>query len=156
MAAPHVAGAAALYRAMYPNANPAQVRRALIAAGKLDWRTSTDPDHNPERAVWVGDFRRLPDFTISTADMGVVSAGGALNVSVDVSRIGGFDGPVTFSLGDGPGGFSAQTVMTSGRTATLHVDVAPRVEPGIYGLTIVGVGMDVEHRVTIDIVVKRR
>ena len=57
MATPHVAGAAALYRAMYPNAKPAQVRRALIAGGRLDWRTSTDPDDNPERAVWVGDFR---------------------------------------------------------------------------------------------------
>jgi subtilisin family serine protease len=60
MATPHVAGAAALYRVMYPNAKPAQVRRALIAAGKLDWRTGTDPDHNPERALWVGGFLRPP------------------------------------------------------------------------------------------------
>jgi subtilisin family serine protease len=58
MATPHVAGAAALYRAMYPNAKPAQVKRALIAVGKLDWRIGTDPDHHPERAVWVGNFRR--------------------------------------------------------------------------------------------------
>jgi subtilisin family serine protease len=57
MATPHVTGAAALYRAMHPSANPAQVRRALIAAGRLDWRTRTDPDRNPERAVWVGAFR---------------------------------------------------------------------------------------------------
>jgi subtilisin family serine protease len=155
MATPHVAGAAALYRAMYPNAKPAQVRRALMASGKLDWRTGTDPDHNPERAVWVGDFRRPPDFTVSTADMGVVGVGGAINVAVDISRIGGFDGPLTVSLGDPPGGFSAQNVVASGWTAVLHVQVAQRVDPGTYELTIVAVAMDVEHRVTLDIVVKR-
>jgi subtilisin family serine protease len=60
MATPHVAGAAALYRAMYPSAKPAQVRRALIAVGKLDWRTGTDPDRNPEPALWVGGFLRPP------------------------------------------------------------------------------------------------
>jgi subtilisin family serine protease len=60
MATPHVSGAAALYRAMYPSAKPAQVRHALILAGKLDWRIGTDPDQDPERAVWVGDFRRPP------------------------------------------------------------------------------------------------
>jgi subtilisin family serine protease len=156
MATPHVSGAAALYRAMYPNAKPAQVRHALMAAGKLDWRTATDPDHNPERAVWVGDFRRPPDFTVSTADIGLVGAGGAINVAVDISRIGGFDGPVTLALGDPPGGFSAQSVVASGRAAVLHVEVAARVEPGTYEVTIIGVGMDVEHRVKLEIVIKRR
>jgi subtilisin family serine protease len=60
MATPHVAGAVALYRAMYPNAKPAQVKKALQASGKLDWRTKTDPDRDHERSVWVGDFRRPP------------------------------------------------------------------------------------------------
>jgi subtilisin len=156
MATPHVAGAVALYRAMYPSAKPAQVKRALIAVGKLDWRTGTDPDHNPEPAVWVGNFHRPPDFTISTADMGVAGPGGALNVSVDISRTGGFDGPVSLSLDDSSRGFSARNVVASGRSATLRVEVGTRVDPRTYTLTIVGVSMDVEHRVTIDIVVKRR
>jgi subtilisin family serine protease len=49
MAAPHVAGAAALYLAQYPTASPARVRRALILLGVLDWKTSTDRDvtHEP-------------------------------------------------------------------------------------------------------------
>lgn len=156
MATPHVSGAAALYHAMYPNAKPAQVKRALQAVGKLDWRTGTDPDRDPEPAVWVGDFRRPPDFTISAADMGVAGPGGALIVSVDISRIGGFDGPVTLSLENPSRGLSAQSVIASGRSATLRVEVGLRVEPGTYELTILGVGMDVEHRVTVEFVVKRR
>ena len=155
MATPHVSGAAALYRAMYPNARPAQVRHALIAAGKLDWRIGTDPDHNPEHALWVGDFRRPPDFTVSTAEMGVVAAGATTDVAVDIdiSRIGGFDGPVALALEDAPAGFSAQSVVTSGGSAVLHVEVGPRVARGTYKVTIVGGAMDVEHRVTIEIVV---
>ncbi|MEA2675871.1 MAG: in [Chloroflexota bacterium] len=156
MATPHVTGAAALYRAMYPNAKPAQVRRALIAVGTLDWRTATDPDHNPERAVWVGDFRRPPDFGLSTVDMGVVSPGGALNVAVQVSRVGGFDGPVTFKLDDAPDGFSADDAVASDRSSVVHIEVASRTEPGTYQLTIAGTGLDVEHQVNLEIVVKRR
>jgi subtilisin family serine protease len=156
MATPHVAGAAALYRAMYPSAKPAQVKRALQAVGKLDWQTGTDPDRNPERAVWVGDFRRPPDFTISTADMGVAGPGRALNVTIGISRIGGFDEPVTLSLEDSPRGLTAESVVASGRSATLRVQVSARVKPGTYELTILGVAMDVEHRLTLELVVKRR
>jgi subtilisin family serine protease len=156
MATPHVTGAVALYRAMYPNAKPAQVKRALQAVGKLDWRTGTDPDHDPERAVWVGDFRRPPDFSISTVDMGVVSAGGTLNVAVTVSRIGGFVGPVTFQLGDAPGGFSADNAVAGDRSTVLHINVSARTDPGTYEVTIVGTGMDVEHTMKLEVVVKRR
>ncbi|MEP7159058.1 MAG: S8 family serine peptidase, partial [Chloroflexota bacterium] len=66
MAAPHVAGAAAIYRAMYPRAKPSQVKLALIAAGRYDWRVATDPDRKShEPSVWVGQFRRMPDFALT-------------------------------------------------------------------------------------------
>ncbi len=63
MASPHVAGAAAVYRAMYPRATPGQVRLALQAVGTRDWRTSTDHDAIHEKAVWIGKFRTMPDFS---------------------------------------------------------------------------------------------
>ncbi|MEU7531509.1 S8 family peptidase [Saccharothrix sp. NPDC042600] len=44
MASPHVAGAAALYKATHPTASPAAVKSALQAAGTSNWTTSTDPD----------------------------------------------------------------------------------------------------------------
>jgi subtilisin len=48
MAAPHVTGAAALYRAQNPGASSTQVRAALIASGTFDWNNSDDPDGLPE------------------------------------------------------------------------------------------------------------
>ena len=56
MAAPHVAGAAALYKSTHPAATPAQVKAALIANGTLDWNTSTDPDGVPEPLLNVSGF----------------------------------------------------------------------------------------------------
>jgi subtilisin len=44
MASPHVAGAAALYRADFPGTTPAQVESALKSGGNLGWSTSGDPD----------------------------------------------------------------------------------------------------------------
>ena len=81
MAAPHVAGAAALYKSSRPLATPAQVRAALRAAGTLDWNTATDPDsvHEPlldvSRLVALGDF--TVDATPGTSRSALVGAAGA-------------------------------------------------------------------------------
>lgn len=54
MASPHVAGAAALYRASHADADPAEVRQALIEAGTYDW--TGDPDGVQEPLVNVAGF----------------------------------------------------------------------------------------------------
>lgn len=56
MASPHVAGAAALYKASNPGATPAQVKTAIQNAGNLNWNTATDPDGNPEKLLNVDAF----------------------------------------------------------------------------------------------------
>jgi subtilisin len=56
MASPHVAGAAALYKASHPQASPSQVKRALQRAGSLNWNDIDDPDGIKERLVNVGAF----------------------------------------------------------------------------------------------------
>jgi subtilisin len=57
MASPHVAGAAALYKAANPSAGPTQVRSALQSAGNLGWTwPSEDGDGTQERLLNVGGF----------------------------------------------------------------------------------------------------
>jgi hypothetical protein len=156
MATPHVTGAAAIYRAMYPRATPGQVRLALQAAGTLDWRTGTDPDNHPERALWVGDFRRAPDFRVDAPAAAAISAGGQLTIPVRLSRVGGFDGPVILALADPPAGFSAAPLDVAGRTGSVVIDVARRTRAGTYVITLVARGLDVEHPLTVQVDVRRR
>lgn len=56
MAAPHVAGGAALYKALNPTATPAQVKAALINSGTLDWNNSDDKDSTKERLLNVTGY----------------------------------------------------------------------------------------------------
>ena len=55
-AAPHVAGAAALFLARHPGTSPAGVREALVAAGRGDWDDHGDPDGHKEPLVNVEAF----------------------------------------------------------------------------------------------------
>ena len=55
-AAPHVAGAAALWISKHRGATPAEVRRALIAAGNYDWDNRDDPDGIKEPLLDVSSF----------------------------------------------------------------------------------------------------
>ncbi len=56
MASPHVAGAAALYKANNPGASPAAVKSALQNAGTLDWNNADDGDNTKERLLDVSAF----------------------------------------------------------------------------------------------------
>ncbi|MFC3890134.1 S8 family peptidase [Lentzea rhizosphaerae] len=56
MASPHVAGAAALYKATHPSASPSAVKSALQAAGTSNWNSSTDPDGTHEPLLNVASF----------------------------------------------------------------------------------------------------
>lgn len=146
MASPHVAGAAAVYRAMYPQATPGQVRMALQAVGTRDWRTATDPDRQPEMAVWIGSFRTIPDYTTSTAaHAGRLTAGAKLGMTVAVDRIGGFVDPVSIELVDPPVGISAVPVTTTGASATLELRAARGLALGRYLLVLHSVSGDVER-----------
>ncbi len=56
MAAPHVAGGAALYAATHPSATPDQVKAALRSAGNLNWDASDDPDGTKEPLLDVRGY----------------------------------------------------------------------------------------------------
>jgi len=60
MAAPHVAGAAALYKSTNPSANPAQVKDAMVQAGDTWWdnqpNNDGDPDNYQEKLLDISGF----------------------------------------------------------------------------------------------------
>jgi subtilisin len=56
MASPHVAGAAALYKASHPGASPAQVRSALRSAANFNWNNADDHDGIKEPLLNVDAF----------------------------------------------------------------------------------------------------
>lgn len=53
-AAPHVAGAAALYVSQHPNAHPHQVRNALVQAARTN--VQRVPGGTTNKSLWVADF----------------------------------------------------------------------------------------------------
>jgi subtilisin len=56
MASPHVAGAAALFKVINPNATAAQVRAGLRSAGNFNWSNADDPDGVKEPLLNVNIF----------------------------------------------------------------------------------------------------
>jgi subtilisin family serine protease len=155
MATPHVTGAVAVYRAMYPRANPQQVRMALQAVGRTDWRVKTDPDRIHEKAVWMGTFRTMPDFAPSTgAGSGRVAAGGVLTLTVALARVGGFTDPVSVELVNVPDGFSATSVTSSDASATLRLKVNRAAAVGRYYLILRSASGDVEHASAVQVLVE--
>jgi subtilisin family serine protease len=157
MAAPHVAGAAAIYRAMFPRAKPSQVKLALVAAGRYDWRTGTDPDKTHEPSVWVGQFRRVPDFALSVEPQVVsVARGGRVEVTVSLDRRGGFKAPITLNLARRQTGFAGRPVLTPRSTTSFYVSVDGSLRPGTYVVTLVGRSGDIAQQVTFEVNVRRR
>jgi subtilisin len=154
MAAPHVTGAVAVYRAMNPRATPQQVRMALEAAGRMDWRTASYPNAGPPpKAVWVGSFRSLPDFVLRATVHGAARAGGTLALNVSVTRSGGFSGPVEVTLVDGVQHLWADSASVA-RTGTLLLHVGRRVRAGTYDLTLQAAGGGITHTTTVAVSIR--
>jgi hypothetical protein len=128
---------------------------ALEAVGTLDWRTNTDPDSTHEKAVWIGAFRAMPDFSLSaTSNTGTAAPGSTIPVNVSLLRVGGFDEAVTVSLDNAPAGMSATSIVTKGASATLSVRVGANTRNGVYSVDVVAAAQDVVHSQTLTLVVR--
>lgn len=82
MASPHVAGAAALYKARNPGASPADVQSAIAAAGNLRWSNADDRDTTQEPLLDVHDAALFGAPTIPVAP---VAADDAAATAVDTA-----------------------------------------------------------------------
>jgi subtilisin family serine protease len=153
MATPHVTGAVAVYRAMFPRATPQQVKLALQAVGTRDWNTRSDPDQDHEKAVWIGEFRTMPDFTVAASTATVVRAGQSADVALTVTRVGGFTDPVSVEVVSASEGLSATTVTSSDAATSVQLSASYAVAPGDYYLALRSTSGDVEHTFVVTVTV---
>lgn len=145
MAAPHVAGAAALYLASRPGAPPAEVRWALRALGNLDWKTSTDPDGRPDVLLDLRRLAPLADFapaaTLPAAGLVANEAGATWTIPLAMNRAATFIEPISLAIvrAEAPldVALTGPTALSgSAGSSTLTVTVPPATPSGTYDIVV--------------------
>jgi hypothetical protein len=154
MAAPHVAGAAALWLASRPGATPAQAKAALLKATTLDWRWSTDPDGTPDPLLDVSRLVAAGDYNVESGrPSGWVNAKGATkSVALKVIRAEDFADAVTLTpVADAPLTATVPDPVNSPGDAvtSLVITVPAKTPSGSYKVTVVAGDGDRERTVTV-------
>jgi subtilisin family serine protease/subtilisin-like proprotein convertase family protein len=144
MAAPHVAGAAALVLAANPTFTPQQVRDKLVndaVTGMV-----TDPGAgSPNKLLNVSNIAPPGrDFSVAvSATAASVNPGGSTTATVSTATTAGAPHPVTLSVTGLPSGatvsFSPSSV-TSGGSATVTLSATAATAAGTYLVLITGTG----------------
>ncbi|HEY4634199.1 MAG TPA: S8 family serine peptidase [Candidatus Limnocylindrales bacterium] len=143
MAAPAVAGAAALYKASRPLATPGEVKASLQYLGNLNWKTSTDPDSRHEKLLGVERLGNLGSFALRDPATGgpFGEVGGTKEVPISITRSTTFFEAVRLSVSNVPSGWSAtlNATILVGWTATgtkLRVTVPRNTRAGTYTIRV--------------------
>ena len=148
MAAPHVAGVAALYLEATPSATPAAVAQALkdnATPNKITSAGTGSPNlllHSlfgappPPPPPPSSDF----SLSVSPSSVSVRRSGGTATYTVTITRTGGFAGAVSLSASGQPAGSttSFSPNPSSGTSAAMTITVASGTVKSSYPLTITG------------------
>jgi subtilisin len=142
MAAPHVAGAAALLKSNRPGLTPAEVRQALQYLGSTNWRTSTDPDSVHEKLLDVSRIGPRGDFSVAVGPTVILGeAGGVATFPVSITRTSTSFERIRLSATGLPAGATASfsTISSFGfgpASSTLTVTIPLGIATGSYPITI--------------------
>ncbi|GIG65195.1 S8 family serine peptidase [Phytomonospora endophytica] len=148
MAAPHVAGAAALYLGANPSATPAQVRDALVNNGSKNKVTSPGSG-SPNVLLYTGfigggDPPGDNDFALSLSPAsGNAQPGASVTTTVATQTTNGSAQNVALSATGLPSGVTASfspSTVTSGASSTLTLNVGASTAQGSYTVTVKGTG----------------
>ncbi len=158
MAAPHVTGAVALYKASRPLATPSQVKAALQAQGNLDWKVSTDPDSHHERLLDVSHLVALGDFMLDgSSPTAIVPATTSLTIPVSVVRAEDVGDEIDLAVAaDSPLTASVAPATLTGfdqTAARVTVDVPKSTPSGSYAVTVTGTRGSVAHSLRLTVTV---
>jgi len=165
MASPHVAGAAALYKAANALATPTDVRNALMAGGVAQTKACDtslnngnagfrgDPDIYHEPLAYVGSSSSgtpaTADFSMAASPSSqTVTAGVGTSYTVTLTSLNGYASAVNFSVTWLPSGasssFSSNPVTPTSGGATSMLTVSTSMA-GTYILIITGTGTDLAN-----------
>jgi subtilisin family serine protease len=159
MAAPHVAGAAALLKASRPGLTPGEVQEALQYLGTLNWKVTTDPDPTHEKLLNVSRIGPRGDFGISASQAAKVGeAGGTAVIPVTVTRSATSFERIVLGAADLPPGVTATFNPPSlygfaGLSATVSLTVPSGQAVGSHNFKVVGTEHGISHASTAAFVV---
>ncbi|MFY1649777.1 S8 family peptidase [Solwaraspora sp. WMMB762] len=144
MAAPHVAGAAALALAANPGYTPQQIRDLLVDDATSN-AVSNPGSGSPNKLLYIGDFEPpTQDFTLAvTPTSGAVDPGDSVTATVSTTTTIGAPHTVTLGVTGLPSGATATfspSSVTSGGSATLTIATTTGAATGVFPLTVVGTG----------------
>ncbi len=143
MAAPHVAGAAALLKASRPQLTPAEVKEALQYLGTLNWKVTSDPDPTHEKLLNISKLGPRGDFSLATGPAVTLGeTGGTAVFPVTVSRSPTSFERIVLSADGVPAGLGASFSVPSlygfaGVSATMSVTVPRGFAQGVHQVRVV-------------------
>jgi hypothetical protein len=127
---------------------------ALQHAGRLDWRTATDPDGRAERALWVANYSPPPNFAVSlSAASASVNPGRSVSLSVRLTRQNGHNAPVSMSLRGAPAGVTLSGGPFRSTGGTISLNVASSTPSGRYVVDVRGSDGELVRRRSLELVV---